>query len=136
MTHLTEHSAGYKQGHLYVLTWKEVYDIYDRQSKLQKRTDPICMWKNVYIYLYMLRNFQKPLLLITAIAKIPSDMKRNFYFAFYILLHWFSFETWAICKIYIAHYKKRFFQIYTMPNHIKTSWLRFLLQKFAFHFVF
>lgn len=78
MTHPTEHSAGYKQGHLYVLTWKEVYDIYDRQSKLQKRTDLICCEKNVYIYLHMLRNLQKPLILITVIAKIPSDMKRNF----------------------------------------------------------
>ena len=38
--------------------------------------------KNEYIYLYMLRNCQKPLILITAIAKIPSDMKRNFYFLY------------------------------------------------------
>ena len=43
MTHPAEDSAGYGQGHLYVLTWEEVCDSYDRQSKLQKRTDPICM---------------------------------------------------------------------------------------------
>ena len=59
MTHPTEHSAGYKQGHLYVLTWKEVYDIYDRQSKLQKRTDLTCCEKMctfIYICLEIFKN--------------------------------------------------------------------------------
>lgn len=67
MTHPTEHSAGYKQGHLYVLTWKGSM-IFMTGKASCKRTDLICCEKNVYIYLHMLRNLQKPLILITVIT--------------------------------------------------------------------
>lgn len=112
MTHPTEYYAGYKQeGHLYVLIQKGVYDIYQGAKQVaEKDTDPICMSKNTYIYVH--RKFQKLLILVTVNSKekIPSDMKRNFYFAFYILLYSFSCFNMRNMQIYIVHYKMVIFK--------------------------
>lgn len=53
----------------------------------------------------MHRKFQKLLIVVTVnMERIPSDMERNFYFAFYIHLYCFiCYEQYA--NLHCVHYK-------------------------------